>query len=42
VVDLNVSLRLALAWRKDNASPLLVSFIGEVGRFPDVRAVNRS
>jgi DNA-binding transcriptional LysR family regulator len=42
VVDLNVSLRLALAWRKDNASPLLVSFIGEVVRLPDVRAVNRS
>jgi DNA-binding transcriptional LysR family regulator len=41
VVDLNVSLRLALAWRKDNASPLLASFIGEVGRLPDVRAVNR-
>ena len=41
VVDLNVSLRLALAWRKDNASPVLASFIGEVGRLPDVGAVNR-
>jgi DNA-binding transcriptional LysR family regulator len=41
VVDLNVTLRLTLAWRRDNASPLLASFIGEVGRLPDVRALNR-
>ena len=41
VVDLNVTLRLALAWRRDNTSPLLASFIGEVGRLPDVRAVNK-
>ncbi len=40
VVDLNVSLLLALAWRKDNKSPLLASFVTEVQRFPDVRAVN--
>jgi DNA-binding transcriptional LysR family regulator len=40
VADLNVTLRLALAWRRDNTSPLLASFIGEVGRLPDVRALN--
>jgi len=40
VVDLNVSLLLALAWRKDNKSPLLASFVAEVQRFPDVRTVN--
>jgi DNA-binding transcriptional LysR family regulator len=41
VVDLNVTLRLALAWRRDNTSPLLVSFIAEVARSPEVRALNR-
>ena len=41
VADLNVTLRLALAWRRDNTSPLLVSFIGEVARLPEVRALNR-
>jgi DNA-binding transcriptional LysR family regulator len=41
VVDLNVTLRLALAWRRDNTSPLLASFIGEVGRLPDVPALNK-
>jgi DNA-binding transcriptional LysR family regulator len=40
VVDLNVPLSLALAWRKDNKSPLLVSFVVDVQRFSDVRAVN--
>lgn len=40
VVDLNVTLRLALAWRKDNTSPLLASFIAELARLPDVRALN--
>ena len=30
VVDLNVPLTLALAWRRDNTSPLLANFIGEV------------
>ena len=40
VVDLNVPLLLAFAWRKDNKSPLLASFVTEVQRFPDVRAVN--
>jgi DNA-binding transcriptional LysR family regulator len=41
VVDLNVTLPLALAWRRDNTSPLLASFIGEVGRLPDARALNK-
>ena len=41
VVDLNVTLRLALAWRRDNTSPLLASFIAEVARWPEVRALNR-
>ena len=40
VVDLNMPLSLALAWRRDNASPLLASFIGDVRRLPDVRAIN--
>jgi DNA-binding transcriptional LysR family regulator len=40
VVDLNVPVPLALAWRRDNTSPLLANFIGEVQRLPDVRAVN--
>jgi DNA-binding transcriptional LysR family regulator len=40
VVDLHVSLQLALAWRRDNTSPLLPRFIGEVRRLPAVRAVN--
>jgi DNA-binding transcriptional LysR family regulator len=41
VVDLKVPLRLALAWRRDNTSPLLARFIGEVERLPEVRAVNK-
>jgi DNA-binding transcriptional LysR family regulator len=41
VVDLNVSLQLAFAWRKDNTSPLLANFIAELRRLPDVRAVNK-
>jgi DNA-binding transcriptional LysR family regulator len=39
VVDLNMLLTLALAWRRDNASPLLADFIAEVRRFPDMRAL---
>jgi len=42
VIDLNVPLTLALAWRRDNPSPLLAKFIGEVQRLPDVRAVNKA
>jgi hypothetical protein len=41
VVDLNMPLTLALVWRRDNASPLLASFIADVRRLPDVRAVNK-
>jgi DNA-binding transcriptional LysR family regulator len=41
VVDLDVHLSLALAWRRDNISPLLGNFIGEVKRLPDVRAVQK-
>jgi DNA-binding transcriptional LysR family regulator len=39
VVDLNLPQPLALAWRRDNTSPLLASFVGEVQRLPDVRAL---
>ena len=39
VVDLNVPLTLALAWRRDNASRLLEKFIAEVKRLPDVQAI---
>jgi DNA-binding transcriptional LysR family regulator len=41
VVDLNMPLTLALAWRKDNASPLLANFIGDIQRLPDVRAAKK-
>jgi DNA-binding transcriptional LysR family regulator len=41
VVDLNLPLRLTLAWRRDNTSPLLARFISEVQRLPEVRAVNK-
>jgi DNA-binding transcriptional LysR family regulator len=41
VVDLKVSLRLVLAWRRDNTSPLLANFIGDVQRLRDVQAVNK-
>lgn len=41
VVDLNVPLTLALAWRRDNTSPLLAKFIGEVQRLPEVQAANK-
>jgi DNA-binding transcriptional LysR family regulator len=41
VVDLNMPLQFAFAWRRDNASPLLANFIAEVRRLPDVRAVNK-
>lgn len=39
VTDLNMPLPMALAWRKDNSSALLASFLAEVQRFPDVRAL---
>jgi DNA-binding transcriptional LysR family regulator len=41
VVDLKMPLTLALAWRRDNTSPLLANFIGDVRRLPDVRAINK-
>ena len=41
VVDLDMPLPLALAWRKDNTSPLLSSFVAEVRRLPDVRALSK-
>jgi DNA-binding transcriptional LysR family regulator len=41
LADLNVTLRLALAWRRDNTSPLLARFISEVEGLPDVRALNK-
>ena len=40
VVDLNIPLVLALAWRRDNTSPLLASFIADVRRLSDVRALH--
>jgi DNA-binding transcriptional LysR family regulator len=42
VLDLNMPVSLALAWRRDNSSSLLARFIGEVQRMPEVRAVNKS
>jgi DNA-binding transcriptional LysR family regulator len=41
VVDLKMPLTLALAWRRDNTSPLLANFIADVRRLPDVRGVNK-
>jgi DNA-binding transcriptional LysR family regulator len=40
VVDLDMPLALALAWRRDNTTPLLANFVGQVRRLPEVRAVN--
>jgi DNA-binding transcriptional LysR family regulator len=39
VVDMNVPMPLALAWRKDNKSPLLASFVANVQRILDMRVV---
>jgi hypothetical protein len=39
VVDLNLPRPLALAWRKDNSSPLLASFVADVRRLPGVQAL---
>jgi DNA-binding transcriptional LysR family regulator len=41
VVDLKMPLTLALSWRRDNTSPSLARFIGEVRRLPEVLAINR-
>jgi DNA-binding transcriptional LysR family regulator len=40
VVDLNLEQPLALAWRRDNASSLLASFVADVRRLPEVRSQN--
>src|ERR1700693_3590007 len=39
VADLNMPLPLALAWRRDNTSPLLANFIAEVQSLAEVRAL---
>jgi DNA-binding transcriptional LysR family regulator len=36
VTDLNLPLPLALVWRKDNVSPLLAKFVGDVRQLPEV------
>jgi hypothetical protein len=41
VVDMNVSLPPAFAWRTDNKSPLLAGFVVSVQRILDVRAVSK-
>jgi DNA-binding transcriptional LysR family regulator len=41
VADLNMPLPLALAWKRDDTSPLLANFIAEVQRLPDVRAIKK-
>ncbi len=39
IVDLDMPLPLALAWRRDNSSPLLANFIAEVQSLPEGRAL---
>ena len=41
VVDLDMPLPLVLVWRRDNTSPLLANFIGDVPRLADVRTVKK-
>jgi DNA-binding transcriptional LysR family regulator len=41
IADLNMPLPMALAWRRDNTSPLLASFIADVQRFPDVQGLSK-
>jgi DNA-binding transcriptional LysR family regulator len=41
VVDLKSPQPLALGWRKDNRAPLLASFVADVQRLPEVRALNK-
>ena len=41
VVDLNMALTLALAWRRDNTSPLLANFIRDVQRLADVPSASK-
>jgi DNA-binding transcriptional LysR family regulator len=40
VVDMDLPQELSLAWRKDNGSPLLASFVADLQRLPNVRGVN--
>jgi DNA-binding transcriptional LysR family regulator len=40
VVDLVIPQQLSLAWRKDDQSPLLASFVADVRRFADVRGAD--
>jgi DNA-binding transcriptional LysR family regulator len=39
VTDLKLPLPLALAWRKDNTSPLLAKFVADVRSLPEVSAL---
>jgi len=39
VVDMDAPQELSLAWRKDNRSPLLASFVADVQRSPDMRGM---
>jgi DNA-binding transcriptional LysR family regulator len=39
VSDLNLPLPFALTWRKDNASPVLAKFVGDVQLLPEVQAL---
>ena len=41
ITDLNMPLPMSLAWRRDNTSPLLASFIADVQRLPEVQTLNR-
>jgi hypothetical protein len=41
VVDLDMPLPLALVWRRDNTSPLLANFVGDVQRLADAGAVKK-
>jgi DNA-binding transcriptional LysR family regulator len=41
IVDLDMPLPLALAWKRDNTSPLLANFITEVRSLPDVRSISK-
>ena len=42
VADLNMPLPLALAWRKDNTSPLLRRFVDDVRQIPEVHALSKA
>jgi DNA-binding transcriptional LysR family regulator len=41
VIDLNMPVSLALAWRRDDTSPLLARFVDVVRRLREVRAVHK-